>query len=438
MIDIIFAIPYFLLVFWMLGKIRFFKHSGFSIKSLQFAFLLKVFSGYILFYIYAYHYNNRIESDTFKYFDDSYHMYKAFFSNPIDYLKMLFGISCEGAHFDDLYYQDMYNWYRPYESSLYNDNRLIIRLNAFIRIFSFGNYHVHNLVFNLLSFIGLVGLARFFLYHLKNEWKIYMAVFLIPSVVFWGSGVLKESILMFAIGLFCYHLNKKIRLKVALILLLSLGIMLVLKFYVLMALLPVVIAWLLNKKQIKNIAFAYAVSILSISLVAFVIGYFIPEYNVISILVTKQNDFVNMANVMQVNSAFEMSPLTPDLWAIVKAIPEGLFNCFTKPWPTEIKNPLFVASFLENLLILVFIGGAIAWYKKPNKYSLKFILFCFAFTVFLFAIIGITTPITGALVRYKVPALPFLVIGILTFIDPKKINYPWKKKFVKKANKFLS
>ena len=438
MIDIIFAIPYFILVFWMLGKIRFFKNSGFSIKSLQFAFLLKVFSGYVLFYIYAYHYNNRIESDTFKYFDDSYHMYRAFFSNPIDYLKMLFGISCEGAHFDDLYYQDMYNWYRPYESSLYNDNRLIIRLNAFIRIFSFGNYHVHNLVFNLLSFIGLVGLARFFLYHLKNEWKIYIAVFLIPSVVFWGSGVLKESILMFAIGLFCYHFHKKFRLKVALILLLSLGIMLVLKFYVLMALMPVVVAWLLNKKQIKNVAFAYATSILSISLVAFIIGYLIPEYNVISILVTKQNDFVNMANVMKVNSAFEMAPLTPDLFAIVKAIPEGLFNCFTKPWPTEIKNPLFVASFLENLLILVFIGGAIAWYKKPNKYSLKFILFCFAFTMFLFAIIGITTPITGALVRYKVPALPFLVIGILTFIDPKKINYPWKKKFVKKANKFLS
>ena len=41
--------------------------------------------------------------------------------------------------------------------------------------------------------------------------------------------------------------------------------------------------------------------------------------------------------------------------------------------------------------------------------------------MFLFAIIGITTPITGALVRYKVPALPFLVIGILTFIDPKKL-----------------
>ena len=78
-----------------------------------------------------------------------------------------------------------------------------------------------------------------------------------------------------------------------------------------------------------------------------------------------------MANVMKVNSAFEMAPLTPDPWAIVKAIPEGLFNCFTKPWPTEIKNPLFVASFLENLLILVLVGGALAWYKKPNKYSHK-------------------------------------------------------------------
>ena len=139
--------------------------------------------------------------------------------------------------------------------------------------------------------------------------------------------------------------------------------MLVLKFYVLMALMPVVVAWLLNKSKLRMSHLLMPHLYLAFHLLH-LLGILIPEYNVISILVTKQNDFVNMANVMKVNSAFEMAPLTPDLWAIVKAIPEGLFNCFTKPWPTEIKNPLFVASFLENLLILVFVGGAIAWYKK--------------------------------------------------------------------------
>ena len=33
---------------------------------------------------------------------------------------------------------------------------------------------------------------------------------------------------------------------------------------------------------------------------------------------------------MKVNSAFEMAPLTPDLWSIIKAVPQGLVNCFTK------------------------------------------------------------------------------------------------------------
>jgi len=438
MIDILFTIPFLFITLWLLGKIKFIKNSGFTVKSMQLAFLIKILSGYALFYIYAYHYNNRIESDTFKYFDDSHHMFKAFFSNPLDYFKMLFGIGCEGKYFDEMYFNEMNNWYRVYESSLYNDNRLIIRLNAFMRIFSFGNYHIHNLLFNFLSFIGLVALARFFMYHIKNRWKVYIAVFLIPSVVFWSSGVLKESILVFAIGLFCYHLNRKMNLRVALVLMSTLCILLILKFYVLIALMPVVIAWILNKKLVPKVFYAYAISILCVIATAFMVGFILPQYNVITILVTKQNDFVNMANVMNVNSAFEMAPLTPDIWSIIKAIPQGLINCFSKPWPNEIKSPLFVASFLENIFVFVSIICAAFYYKKTNSNSIKFILFCFSFAIFLFAIIGITTPITGALVRYKVPVLPFLLIAIFALIDGKKMRFPGKDRIHQIISKALA
>jgi hypothetical protein len=36
-------------------------------------------------------------------------------------------------------------------------------------------------------------------------------------------------------------------------------------------------------------------------------------------------------------------------------------------------------------------------------------------------IIGLTTPIIGAIVRYKIPAIPFLMIAALMFFDSQKL-----------------
>jgi hypothetical protein len=49
------------------------------------------------------------------------------------------------------------------------------------------------------------------------------------------------------------------------------------------------------------------------------------------------------------------------------------------------------------------------------------VLFCFTFTIVLFLIIGLTTPIIGAIVRYKIPALPFLVFGLLLCVNNTQI-----------------
>jgi hypothetical protein len=200
MINLLLTLPYLFFLLILIDKIPFFKNSGFQRYSLWLAFLIKVGCGLMVYIIYAFYYGNRIESDTFKYFDDSYYMYEALYNKPVDFFKMIFGIQCEGEYFDLNYYNKMNNWYRVYENSLYNDNRLIIRVNAVLRIFSFGNYHVHSIILNFIAFTGSIGLTRFFLHFIKSKWKVYIAVFLVPSVIFWSSGILKESLLLFAMG----------------------------------------------------------------------------------------------------------------------------------------------------------------------------------------------------------------------------------------------
>ena len=423
-LNILLPLTYLAFFLWLIGKLNYFKTSGFSSISLQFAFLIKVFCGLVIYLIYTYYYPVRMEADTFKYFDDSKYLYNALWEHPLDYFKMLFGINCENDYFLKQYYSDMYNWYRSYDNGLLNDNRLVIRLNAFIRLFSFGNYHVHSLFFNFLTFIGSYSLARLFLVFSESKWKTYLVVFLIPSFVFWSAGILKESILIFALGSFTWNVYKLIsgshKISTYLWILFLIPILFIMKFYVFVALIPAILAWWISQKTKRTISI-HLVTIVACLLVALGIGTIFPTYNFLVIMAAKQGDFINLANFLNVNSSIYMDYLEPNLWSFIKASPKAFINTLTRPWPTELKGILFYPPLFENLFIIfiLFIG----WFnrKKVNPQQCKFIIFCLTFSILLFVIIGLTTPIIGAIVRYKIPAIPFLIFVALLFLDDSKL-----------------
>jgi len=439
MINLLLTLPYLLFLLFLIKKLSFFRNSGFQNYSLWFAFLVKVGCGLLVYVIYAFYYGNRLESDTFKYFDDSFYLYEALFTKPLDFFKMLFGIQCEGDYFDTNYYDKMNNWYRVYENSLYNDNRLIIRVNAVLRIFSFGNYHVHSIILNFIAFIGSIGLARFFMHFVQSKWKVYMAVFLVPSVVFWSSGILKESLLIFAMGIFCYYIYRlatEKKGKYLIYLLVPFCLLILLKFYVFVAFFPAILGWYFSQAtKLKWLAYPLVFGILTI--IAVILGISNPAYDFIAILVRKQHDFINMSIAFAVNSAIHMDFLEENLFSLLAAVPMGIVNSLTRPWPNEIKNFLFVPAVLENILLLFAIIFALFQKKKSTISSLIFIVFCFLFTFLLYAIIGISTPILGALVRYKIPAMPFLTIAVLAFIQLENISYIKNLKFIQWVRLYL-
>jgi hypothetical protein len=62
----------------------------------------------------------------------------------------------------------------------------------------------------------------------------------------------------------------------------------------------------------------------------------------------------------------------------------------------------------------------------------EYVLFCVSFVILQFLIIGETTPILGAVARYKTIALPFLLIAFLFVLDKKKLisKAPFLKKIL--------
>jgi hypothetical protein len=82
---------------------------------------------------------------------------------------------------------------------------------------------------------------------------------------------------------------------------------------------------------------------------------------------------------------------------------------------------MIVLAGIENLVILAFIILCIIFIKPLSGIQWEYVFFCSSFVILQFLIIGCTTPILGAIVRYKVPALPFLLITFLLLLDKEKI-----------------
>ena len=434
--DRILFLGYIALLIFFIFKCQFFKNLSISPFILSGIFLLKLLAGLALLWIYSHYYSDRLSSDVLKYFDDSKAIFKAFQTGHyLDFLKMVTGIHSSDPELMK-YYQNTEFWFKRFNYHLLNDNRTIIRFNAIALIFSHGSLVIHTLFMSFLSFIGGVAVFKVFQkFFKKKKIELLIAVFLIPSVIFWSSGVLKEGILMFALGIFIFSIirlsENYIKPKIILLLIISLFLLLITKFYVLIALIPGIISFLWIKKFPKFSILKFAV--IHLFFVAIISINPIPKYNFVAITAQKQHDFINMVEAMgNVNSYYQIPQLEPTVWSLLKHSPTALFNSIFRPLPTDLHSLIMIPPFMENMLILCLLFLIIFYRDKLSKAFLPYLFLIISFTVLLLTLVGLTTPVIGALVRYKIPALPFLFILIFYFLDSPKIIKKITEPFLKK------
>lgn len=434
-IEAILTILYTALFVFIIHKLNFFKIEGVSPKILSFVFILKVLSGTALLLIYTYFYTDRPTADLHKYFEDGNVMYSAIKNNPLDYLRMLLSIDAGSEHLKE-YYKDIDFWYKTFNYDLYNDNRTIIRVNAFFRLFSFGYLNVHNVFMSFLSFIGMMGIYKVFVkYYSKKKYLLIIAIFLFPSVILWSSGALKEGIVMFSfgIGFWSFYNIINMNFKIFHFIGLSIGIFLLLisKFYVLIAALPglIFLVWYYISKNKKHIVLKFTVIHVLFILLAFYSKY-ISKYDFPDIMSRKQYDFICMVEATgDVGSFIEIPLLKPTVKSLALNSPVAFFRTFARPHIFEIHNMMSLPAALENLIIILLLILSIVFFNKNDlNINLGLLLFCLSFTIILFTLCGLTTPVLGALVRYKIPALPFLIIIFTVLIDFDKLKSIFKKK----------
>lgn len=395
--------------------------------------VVKFLIGLSVYWLYTTYYTNRFDADIFKFYDDSAVVFNAIFHRPLDFIKLICSYNIDNEYFYSNYFINMNNWDSQYNSTFFNDSHTIIKINAVIRFFSFGNYHVHTLFFCMMSTTGLFALYKAVMHWFKDKEKpLKYLLFFMPSILFWSSAVLKEPIILLSLGLLFLSINnlrngKNIIINL-LVLTLSLYSLFLIKFYVFVSLVSIIIPFIFSlNTSFKKLFIYYGLSLLIFFTIALSVKHISPSLDFINILAKKQEIFIRMTEFTRAGSFFEIQKLDPNVISVVKAVPKGVINCFVRPLPWNISSKIQILALVENIFILLFFLFSIyhAYYHKTLKKirSYKLLFACLFFTIILFAIIGISTPVAGALVRYKVPALPFLIMLLLLLIDVKKISF---------------
>jgi hypothetical protein len=385
------TVAYALLFGALIWRWRFFHLNGINWNWMLCVFALKIGAGILLWAVYNYHYNFR--SDTFIYFDDAMVIRNLWSEDRHAFWSFFWGTGTD--HPSLAYVHDRLNtWTRNYNYGLTYDGPTIVRINLIISFLSMGYYHVHTVVMCFMSFIGLTAIYKTFqpLFERKHVY-LFVSCFLIPSVVFWSSGVLKEAPLIMAIGLLIFSFTELLRNPKKIFLWPVLGsaifLMIFLKEYVLMSLVPA----LLSLIVIRLFSGKYVLQIfIGIHLACFLLAMnassFFVGGNFLYVLQKKQTDFYNVTQLVGAQSGIERIDLH-SYGSMLMGYPQAFANTYLRPHVFEMKTLFYWPVAIENLFFLLLLILPFFRFQKLSEEHWKFFLFSLSFVLVLGAIIGI-------------------------------------------------
>jgi hypothetical protein len=288
------------------------------------------------------------------------------------------------------------------------------------------------IIFSVLSFGGVWRMYKVFVNEFPMLYKQFAwAFFFIPSVFFWGSGFMKDAITFSCVGYFFHSfyyliIKPRKRLQNIIIILISLFIIISIKPYIFVGLLPGTLIWTIrnytNKIQgsfIRGVSYPLilAIGLLSGYFLLVVLSAELGKYSLDKILEEAAISNKDFKNVAYKGNSFDIGEVKPTFESMLSKAPLAINAALFRPYITEAANVLMIVSGIENFFILLFtiyilwrikVIGLIGYFNKHHllTFSLIFSLF-FAFSV------GISTANFGSLVRYRLPLLPFYISALI-------------------------
>jgi hypothetical protein len=390
---------------------RLFKKSGQHFaRTFWLAFVFKLLMGAALGLVYHYYYS---ANDTWLFFNDANAAADFAKADFLAYLKFLFTDEVPSSLADQLV----------------NNQERSLFLIKFMSIFSWlggNNYWISAAYFSLISFAAswylFLSVTRSFE---NSEVAASLSFLFFPSIVFWSSGLVKETLALagiyFIAGLFIRYIHhQKIKWFEWLIALYSFWVAWNLKYYwtALFAavMLAYVIVFFLSKKYSTIQKHEAIGGLIMFILLCGAASFLHPNFHLnrfLEVLITNHDDFIKISSD---DGLIHFYNLHASWASVILNSPWALFSGLLRPFVWEVSGMAAIFASLENSVIAILLISAMSGFRMKSPHRL--LLFSTIMYIALLCVfLGLSTPNLGTLSRYRVGFLPFLIF-IISYRNP--------------------
>ncbi len=383
-----------------------------SLKELSIAYGLKVVLGLVYGYIFITWFGG---DDTWYFHNGSIEEYQKLIKDPWQFIADLNPVPAfqrnesfsRGWYY---YLSDLEFW-------------MLSKPMAIFNFISGGNYYVNVVFFNFIVCWGHIWLFRLYVREFPQKRKtLFIAIFLIPGVVFWLSGIRGDGLIVFFLGLLMIQFHNWLKNHSIISLLyifLAIAGITILRSVLLLLLIPALLSWFISVRFRTRLLLTSLI-VYGTTLILFFGSLLISvEKSPPSFVAARQAEYFKLRG----NTRFDLDTLLPTFKSYISILPQSINNSFFRPYLWEARGYLQITAALETiLLLLVFI--LFLWKKEMNWKQLMqnpLILIPSFFAITLYIFIGYTIPFPGAIIRYKIPAELLLFITLTLMIDWKKL-----------------
>jgi hypothetical protein len=404
-LDYVLFCIYLFLGCWLVTRISFFKTSGLGKRLLLILFLLKIIAS-IIYGWQGIRYSYLIQmGDTWR-----WHFYS---------LEELALLKTEPLSFFTDFANNYNNSYSGFFSSYswWNDlhTYAFTKLLTVFNLFSNGSYFINTIFYSLLTFYGPVAVFKMMQHAFPGKKMLQVfCVFLMPSFLYWSSGIHKDGLAFLGMALVIYHCyfsyyRASFRLRDALGTLFGLLLLLLYRNYLLIVLLPALLAWFVAEWRKRKAWLTFLIAYGIYGVFFFGLPHLSAHLDLPKAVAEKQKDFLTLKG----NSFVPVKKLEPTLGSFVKNAPYALKITLLRPFPSDAKHLFSFVAAAENLLFLMLLIAAFLFWKKEIPVP-AFVWFCVFLSLSVLLIVGYTVNFLGAIVRYRSIVLPFLLTPILS------------------------
>ncbi len=369
--------------------------------------------------VYRFYYTNG--SDTFTFFEDASKLAQLFFDHPLQWVDVLLtGISPVSLE------------------TVEPRSVFFVAIVSIVNVVTGNNYWIASAWFSFYAFYCAYQLVRVLdQVAPQTKWASRLSLLFVPSVVFWSSGIVKETLALGSIAILATHFisllhGKRPKVWQLLFIALHLFLLVSLKYYWAAILLPSMVASIVVfffRDRLMNFGSTvgwWLVVYLTITIVA---TFTHPNFyldRLVGVVVENHDQYMRISNH---DNVIHFTPLDGSWTNLVANAPLAWWSGWFRPSLFEAHSITGWLAAFENLALLVLLVWKMRRMRMPSREFQLMVIAAITYAIVLSVFLALSTPNLGTLSRYRVGFLPFLVLLIL--IDHPFLRWSiWKAKSV--------